>query len=391
MKKETFGYYLKQLRKQKRLTQMDLSQASELSKSYVSFLESSLRHPSRDVVVRLSEILAPQQENVRDHLLILAGFAPENSAHLRQQPSPIISETPPANFSTYLQEVLLLIRQSKHEMAQKRLEQGFQRFSKPAQMQTLLAHLELSRGNFAHAVLSQQTALQHYNLMPQEQSPGFSRLDFILNLGVMYFLWGDHFLFARQDADARGDHAQAEQNKQTSLEKYGQALEQFEKGLQLDPNHLYLLDEFARVHFNLADLMVPAHAGTHWLAAIEAYQKVIAHPAKDQIPAAHLRESALFLGLALSKMKAFEPAALILNVLSLSPPQNWLTPYIRACHYALRYQEQSQETDLLQARRCLRQAIQMDPEALKQAREDLEKDLQVLKDDPQIRDLLYEN
>ncbi len=388
MKKETFGYYLKQLRKQKRLTQMDLSQASDLSKSYISFLESSLRHPSRDVVLRLSGILAPQQDDVRDHFLILAGFAPENPGHLNQQPPLFIAEAPPASFSAYLQDVLLLIRQGNHEMAQKRLEQGFQRFSKPAQMQTLLAHLELSRGNFEHAVLSQETALQHYNLMPQEQSPGFSRLDFILNLGVMYFLWGDRYLFAKQAADIQDNQAEAEQNKQATLEKYALALIQFEKGLQMEPDHLYLLDEYARIHFNLADLMEPEQASVHWQESIDAYQKVIAHPHKQQIPAEHLRESALFLGLALSKMKAFEPAALILNILSLNPPKTWLTPYIRACHYALRFKEQNQEADLLQARRCLERAIRMDAGALEQMRQDLKKDLQVLKDDPQIHDLL---
>lgn len=388
MKKETFGYYLKQLRKQKRLTQMDLSQASELSKSYISFLESSLRHPSRDVVLRLSEILAPQQEEVRDHFLILAGFVPENPAHLSKQPLFMLSDAPPASFSAYLQEVLLLIRQGNDEMAQKRLEQGFQRFSKPAQMQTLLAHLELSRGNFEHAVLSQQTALQHYHLMSQEQIPGFSHLDLILNLGVMYFLWGDRFLFARQAAEAEGDQVKAEQNKQAALEKYVQALEQFEKGIKLDSEYLYLLDEYARIHFNLADLLPAEQASRHWQQAIDAYQKVIAHPAKHQIPAEHLRESALFLGLALSKMKRFEPAALVLNVLSLSPPQSWLMPYIQACHYALKYQAQAQQADLLQARRCLERAIRIDSAALQQMQQDLEKDLQVLKNDSQIRDLL---
>src|SRR5687767_6740487 len=73
-----FGTRLQALRREFRLTQIDLSQSSQLSKSYISFLESGVRHPSRDVVLRLAEALVPGEGRLRDELLLLAGFTPQN-------------------------------------------------------------------------------------------------------------------------------------------------------------------------------------------------------------------------------------------------------------------------------------------------------------------------
>lgn len=81
-----FGERLQQLRKERGLTQVDLSQRGQLSKSYVSFLESGVRHPSREVVLRLAEVLDHNHNGgaLRDELLVLAGFSPENPQYLQQ-------------------------------------------------------------------------------------------------------------------------------------------------------------------------------------------------------------------------------------------------------------------------------------------------------------------
>src|SRR3990167_10823980 len=79
-----FGEKLQFLRKAQGLTQIDLSRLSQLSKSYVSFLETGIRHPSREVVLRLAEVLgADTVPEVREELLLLAGFTAENPADLK--------------------------------------------------------------------------------------------------------------------------------------------------------------------------------------------------------------------------------------------------------------------------------------------------------------------
>jgi len=347
------------------MTQIDLSQLSQLSKSYVSFLETGVRHPSREVVLRVAEVLDPEALlGLKDELLILAGFTPEDPAELRQKP---LKSTPGRkDFHSFLQYSLQLIRQGAYDLARQTIEQGFQRFHKPAQMQTLLAHLELAQSRFEQAILLQQTALQHAQLAPQEQEPGLSEIDLILNLGVMFFLWGDQALFA------------AEPQLDLASQRYLKALHEFEKGLRKAPAHLYLLDEAGRVHFNLADLSAAESAQEHWRSAIACFRAVLAHPDKQQLSLEILRESAAFLALAFCKVESFVAAGLLLDSLSLVPEPDWLLRYVQACYHSLYHRQDPEGGHLQRALACLRQAIALNPAARAQARQDQHKDLAVL-------------
>lgn len=366
-----FGERLQALRRERKLTQIDLSQQSQLSKSYVSFLESGVRHPSRDAVLRLAEALRPGEGYLRDELLMLAGFTPQDA------PLPVLSPVySREDFKSFLQHTLQLIRQQDFSRAQSEIEEGFQRFRRPAQMQTLLAHLELARGGFEQAILFQKTALQHYDLSPLEQEPGLSLVDFILNLGVMYFLWADQ---ARFEALATHSQDQALQLRKTALQRYRQALDSFEQGLAHHPEHLYLLDEAGRVHFNLADLLKGTQADKHWEACIRYFRQVLAHEEKHSLATTTLRETAAFLALAYARKKQFEPAGLLLDALSLDPLGPWVIPYIAACYKLLCYRQQPQEKLLDQALKALARARQLDSAAVtEQFEQDRERDFGAL-------------
>lgn len=68
---ERFRYW----RKQRGLSQLDLSLASDVSQRHISFLESGRSKPSREMVLQLATILEiPFRE--QNHLLTAAGFAP---------------------------------------------------------------------------------------------------------------------------------------------------------------------------------------------------------------------------------------------------------------------------------------------------------------------------
>lgn len=344
-----FGERLQSLRRTRKLTQIDLSTISKLSKSYVSFLESGVRHPSRDAVLRLSEALEPGEAGLRDELLVLAGFTPQNGLPVRVT-GPSFSRE---DLKSFLQHTLHLIRQQEFQKAQKEIEAGFERFHRPAQLRTLMAHLELARKDFEQAILFQKNALQAYDLSPEEQDRGLTLVDFILNLGVMYFLWGDQARFAGDSASQR----------KLALERYRLALSTFEDGLAKVPDHLYLLDEAGRVHVNLADLLKGEQANAHWQASTSCFRQVLAHPDKHQLSLQTLYESGAFLALGYAHCKHFEQADLLLDSLALDPQGPWTLPYIQACCKLLAYRAKPGEALLNQALGLLGQALVRDAEA----------------------------
>jgi len=70
-----FGTHLKDWRRARRLSQLDLALMADVSARHVSFLETGRARPSRDMVLRLARTLeVPLKE--RNDLLSAAGFAP---------------------------------------------------------------------------------------------------------------------------------------------------------------------------------------------------------------------------------------------------------------------------------------------------------------------------
>lgn len=70
-----FGSALRGWRRRRRLSQLDLAIAADVSSRHVSFLETGRSAPSRAMVLRLAEALdVPPRE--RDELLVAAGLAP---------------------------------------------------------------------------------------------------------------------------------------------------------------------------------------------------------------------------------------------------------------------------------------------------------------------------
>lgn len=71
----TFGELLKNWRTQRRLSQLDLGLAANVSARHVSFLETGRAHPSRAMVIQLLDTLTVPH-SARNLLLNAAGFAP---------------------------------------------------------------------------------------------------------------------------------------------------------------------------------------------------------------------------------------------------------------------------------------------------------------------------
>src|SRR4029453_18553972 len=69
------GEYLREWRQRRRLSQLDLACAADISARHLSFLETGRAQPSREMVLHLSEELSVPVRD-RNVLLIAAGFAP---------------------------------------------------------------------------------------------------------------------------------------------------------------------------------------------------------------------------------------------------------------------------------------------------------------------------
>ena len=69
------GDLLREWRRHRRLSQLDLATGAEISTRHLSFVESGRANPSREMILHLAEYLdVPLRE--RNALLVAAGFAP---------------------------------------------------------------------------------------------------------------------------------------------------------------------------------------------------------------------------------------------------------------------------------------------------------------------------
>ena len=81
------GELLREWRQRRRLSQLRVATEAEVSTRHLSFLETGRAQPSRDMVLRLAELLEVPLRG-RNALLLAAGFAPMFPEHPLTDPSP---------------------------------------------------------------------------------------------------------------------------------------------------------------------------------------------------------------------------------------------------------------------------------------------------------------
>jgi len=339
-----FGEKLLELRGKRQLERQALGQAVEVSATYIGMLEHGERQPSRELVLRLGQVLCPaDQAQALDELLLLAGFSPLTPPAPEPQDLLAIHTQALAdnqhNFKAFSALVLAQCRAGLDQEAQQLIQQGFQRFHEHIQLQSLLAMLELSRGQYDDAISTQALALEQYRRQP-DKGPGTSEANLLLNLGALYFLKGCALLTSAQDQ---------------AREALQQACQHLQQAVLLAPEDIYILDEYARASCNLATALPAEQSLAQWQHTLAAFRAVLDHPQRDQLGQPALREASLFLGLAYAKCGNFEAAQLSLSLVQALSPADWLLHYLQACCLCLQY-AQSPAPDLLQ--RALEQLAQ---------------------------------
>lgn len=336
---------LAELRTKRGFSLEELGALVEVSATYIRMLESGERQPSRELVLKLAALFfSPYQTHQMDELLLLAGFSPIHQANLSLVKDLLelkaeAAESEQDNFQAFSTWVMALLKNNHLEEAQKALQMGFQRFQDHLQLKSLLALLELSRGNYLEAIEAQNQAIEAYLSLKPEN---IKLSDLKLNLGEMYFLRAVH---------------QAEIPQEARTEALGKACEILHEASSLAPEDVYILDEFARCSFNWAQCLDTPASKPVWQQTISAFQSVIRAENKQDLGGVVLNEAALFLALALAKTEDFQAAFSTLDLVSIYQPESWLLHYIRAVCLCLNFQQKQAPELLALASSALQKAL----------------------------------
>lgn len=351
------------LRKDRQLTFKNLSQLSGISVSYLSRLESGERKPSPDTVIQLAQAFDPDNPELIDVLLIKAGFSPINMDLLRKEEEHFttiyenILKKDPDNFRAYVSLIQALIKAGKGKEAEEKINQGLGLFDDSVRLQSLMSTLALSQNNFSEALNIQQSALDYYYKKHPDEQSDEDLANYLLNMGVIYFLQGYDFIDQKLESESKNNFIESEKWNQQAIESLTSANQYFEQALNLEPENIYLLDEIARVKFNLAYLITnEKEAKAVWNETIDCFKKVIYSPSKLQLGNQALLESSVFLIHSYSKSNRFEEAEFAIHLLENVESEYWLLQYIKACFYSLRFNTTNKQDDLQAGLFALQQA-----------------------------------
>lgn len=359
-----FGKRIAELRKKYKLTMQALGDRVSLSKSYISLLESGVRQPSKDVVENLAQAFFPEgNDKVRDELLVLAGFRPVNlenysSTQSHEAAYKLALEKNPKDFQAYLTWIQDLLKSQKYDIAKEIIQKGLQLFDELLQLQSLLANLELIKGNYSSAIQTQKSAIDSYLLQAENERPDVNIALFKFNLGNIYFTKA--YMHLGNKHAAKNAQERSQESKE-AFANFELARQQLKEAMELMPEHIYIIDEYARVNFNLAFLSEnERQAAKFWKEAITSFKLVLKSEDKQELGYDVLKEAGIFLAHAYTKNKQFEEAEGALNLISAYAPNYWLLHYAKACFYNLKHESDKNETWLDRSLKSLTMAVSIE-------------------------------
>ncbi|PKL80186.1 MAG: hypothetical protein CVV27_00805 [Candidatus Melainabacteria bacterium HGW-Melainabacteria-1] len=346
------------LRKRAGLTMTALSERIGVTPSYISLLESGERQPSRDVVDKLADVFFESKEiNARDELRMLAGLSPVQTdkiiaPHDIRTTYEQMLERDPGDFRTFAALVRVLLKDHESELARQKIHEGLRRFTTSYQLQALLSQLELSHAHYQGAETAQKAAIEQFHAQPPElQKLHEIHADLYTSLGVIYYLWGSS-QYEREDEASSNSRARA-------LDLFRLAREQYDRALEIAPEDVYLLDEYARLCFHLARLSEGPEQKVLWEISIRTFRKVICAENNAILGPEEIREACICMAQACSHAGRHEEAELILVLTRSMSPQFWPAHYALACLHSLQYEQLRETSHLDKALNSLRQAFKL--------------------------------
>lgn len=361
-KSTPFSERITYLRKRAGLTMTVLSEKMHVTPSYISLLESGERQASRAVVQKMADVFfEPRDINARDELLMLAGLSPVQTDKI-VAPSDIRSTYEqalaknPQDFRTYGALVRHLLKERQVDDARYKIHDGMRRFTRSYQLQALLAQLELSHQHFRGAETAQLAAIEQFKTAhPNDDLKDNSDFaDLHTNLGMIAFLWGMHF----HELEGSDPDEQAE-NRRQALAYFRRSRENYEQAMAIAPNDVYVLDEYARLCFSLANLSEEPERKRLWGTCIDAFMQVLATPSNHELGLDGIREACLSLAQAYQRSGRILEAELVLSVARSTSPESWQLLYASACLYSQLYESKKSAAHLDRSLAYLNMALKV--------------------------------
>lgn len=349
------------LRKNARLTMTALAEQVGVTPSYISLLEAGERQPSREIVLRLGELFFEGKDVAAlDELLVLAGFSPTRYELQIEYQDTLsvyhdILRQNPADFKTYTAMTRLLIREQRVTEAEDKILAGMKCFTEAFQLQALMAHYQLCLNNFEAASHSQQNAIGLYAkkgalLNPLDQS------DLLINQGVIHFLWAMSLLKERQALTKKDAvHTQLA----SICEHLTLASDYYQQASNFSPTDIFLLDEHVRICFNLAEFCTSQSSLSAWQAVIDKMLIVICSEDAAQLGLDSIRELQALMAHTYGKCGKFTEARTIIGMLQSTGANDWFIYFVKACHFCMRSQAESNAQLLSDALTALAKAASL--------------------------------
>ena len=359
---QTLSKMLADLRQERKLSLKSLAKAAGVSAAYICRLESGERHPSRDLLLGLIDILMPTASQAdKDKLMVAAGFAPVNYRNYMGRESVIslyeaLCQRHPEDFKNLNALVMLYLRNNRHADALNKIKAGQQQFSNPVQSLVLMAATALSGQDYPEAVKLQTQAIEAFKQDGAQQ--GLQLYDLYFSRGLIYFESGTHKAYAYQNAKINNDKASSHLND--ALAQLDLAEKDFQTALQMQED-VYVLDELARLYFTMAYLQDDKLAPALWEKSVKAFEKTICSSDKEVLGYQSLIQSTCFLALTYIKTRDFQRAWFTLNIVEACLPNYWLLHYMKAIYFVLSDTGNSSRAENLdQALNCLKRAAAID-------------------------------
>ncbi len=394
------GKFLKKKRKsegfntQKRFIQALLEKDPDIncSESYMSLIESGAKSPSVHLLDIMAIVLNMSPQEKGELLLIYKRVPNDLEFAVRNNLKETLKETNvdilkkkyendknKQNFNNLIRSLVL---EEKSEEALNLLKTAPNFSSSFIDLQDRTAKMAAITGNYDFAT-------QAFNLALENCSDEFinTKADILMNIGICHFNKG---------LQIQGEHPV------DSLELLFQSKNYLEMSLNLWPDFIYCLDEYARCMYHIADTLQyfyknkisikleskhthlfqffnkiikneRVNSGNSFILetiekyfkiALENYKQLLSHSEKGDLPEKALKEAVYFHAYSYCKLKMFTEALLFINTI-LILDQNWLTYFLKSGYALLRYENENDSQLLDESIKNLSIAIEYEPETVK--------------------------
>lgn len=359
------------------------------SESYMSLIESGVKSPSVHLLDLMASVLNMSPQEKGELLLIYKRVPNDFEFAVRSNLKESLKETNidklkakyenEKNKQNFNNLIRALVLEEKQQEATELLKSAPDFSLSVIDLQDRTAKMAALTGNYDFAI-------QAFTLALDSCSDEFTttKADILMNIGVCYF---SKALKIYDDTPLE------------SLELMLKADDYLKRSLELWPDYIYCLDEYARCNYHIGDAFLSYirnnksigkdssrhehiekvyqkfknknekeflnKSSEHYFKiALNTYRQILSHSERGDLPEKALKEAVYFYGYGLCKIKNFDDALLWINSINILE-QNWLTHFIKACYCNMRFEAENNETYLSEALIHINTAFEYEPETVK--------------------------